>query len=82
MNKKYSKCFQYAATVTLNQEEIKTNSQRKTKSKPYKNKFNWEGINYPSEKDDWKKFERNSLTITLNVLHNKKEKHMKNKLWF
>ena len=25
--------------------------------------FNWEGINYQSEKDDWKKSEKNNLTI-------------------
>ena len=26
-----------------------------TKTKPFINKYNWEKINYPSEKDDWKK---------------------------
>ena len=31
------------------------------------NKYNWEGINYPSKKYDWKKFERNNVTIALNV---------------
>ena len=30
-------------------------------------KYNWEGINYPSKKGDWKKFERNNVTIPLNV---------------
>ena len=29
-------------------------------------------MNYPSEKDDWKKFEKNNLTIALNVLHVKR----------
>ena len=38
------------------------------------NKYKWEGINFPSEKDDWKKFEKNNATIALNVLHVKKEK--------
>ena len=38
------------------------------------NTYNWEGINYPSEKDDWKKFEKNNVTIALNVLYAKKEK--------
>ena len=37
-------------------------------------KINWEGINFPSEKDDWKKFEKNNLTIALNVLYAKREK--------
>ena len=38
------------------------------------NKYNWEGMNYPSEKDDWKKFEKHILTIALTVFHSKKEK--------
>ena len=38
------------------------------------NTYNWEGINYPSEKDDWKKFEKNNVTIAFNVLYAKKEK--------
>ena len=45
-----------------------------TKIKPFINKYNWEGINFPSEKDDWKKFEENNLTIAVNVLYAKKEK--------
>ena len=34
----------------------------------------WEGINYSSQKDDWEKFEKNNVTIALNVLYAKKEK--------
>ena len=45
-----------------------------TKIKSFINKYNWEGINFPSEKDDWKKFEKNNVTIALNVLYAKKEK--------
>ena len=58
----------------LNYEEIKKDPQRITKIKPFINKYNWEGINYPSEKDDWKKFERNYVTIALNHFYAKKEK--------
>ena len=42
INKKYNKCFQYAATVLLIYEEIKKNSQKITKMKPWnleRNKF-------------------------------------------
>ena len=35
---------------------------------------NYEEINYPSEKDNWKKIGKNSLTIALNVLYAKNEK--------
>ena len=45
-----------------------------TKIKPFINKFDWEGINFPSEKDDWKKFEKNNVTIAHNVLYAKKRK--------
>ena len=49
INKKDNKCFQYAATVALNYEEIKKDSQRITKIKPFINKYNWERINFPSK---------------------------------
>ena len=49
-NKKDKKCFQYAVTVTLNHEEIKKYPQRITKIKPFINKYNWEGIYFPSKK--------------------------------
>ena len=37
---------------------IKRNLQRITKIEPFISKYNWEGINAPSEKDDWKKCEK------------------------
>ena len=38
--------------------------------------YNREGINFPSEKDDWQKLEKNIVTIALNVLYAKKEKNI------
>ena len=58
----------------LNHEEIKKDTQRITKIKPFINKYNWEGINFPSQKDNWKKVEKNNVTIALNVFYAKKEK--------
>ena len=49
INKKYNKCFQYAITVALNYEEIKKDPQRITKIKPFINKYNWKGINFPKK---------------------------------
>ena len=34
------------------------------------------GINFPSEKNYWKKFEKNNLTIALNVCMLKKKKYI------
>ena len=39
--------------------------------KEFINKYNWKGINYPSEVDDWERFDKNNLTI---FLINKKKK--------
>ena len=72
INKKDNKCFQYAVTVALNYEGIKKHPQRITKNKPFINKYNWEGINYPSE-NDWEKIKKNNVTIA-DVLYTKKEK--------
>ena len=38
------------------------------------NKYKWEVINFPSEKDDKKKFDKNNPKITFNVQYMKNEK--------
>ena len=56
------------------------NQKRSTKNKQkfslFINKYNLEGINFPSEKDDSKIFEKYNLKNVLNVLHAKKEKYI------
>ena len=80
-------------TVVLNHEQIKKDSQIITKVKLFIDKYNWEGINCSSKKDDWKKIEKNKIMIVLNVLYTKKERIfllmfqsitqiLKNKLFF
>ena len=44
-----------------------------TQIKSFINK-NWDGINFPSENDDWEKLEKNNVTISFNVSYDKKEK--------
>ena len=61
-------------TVALNHEEIKKCLQRITKIKSFINKYNWEERNFPSEKNDWEKLEKNNVAIALNVLYAKKER--------
>ena len=41
--------------------------------KMFINKYNWEGINYQSKLDDWKRFQKNNPTITHNILYTKKK---------
>ena len=60
----------------MDYQRIKKDLQKISKLKPYINQYNWKDINFPSHKEDWKKFEQNNKEITLNilfVLHNKKE---------
>ena len=52
INKKDKKCFQYVVTLVLNHKQMKEDPQRRTKIKP------WEEIIFPSEKDDWKIFDK------------------------
>ena len=61
------------ATVALNHEKIGKNSQKISKTKPFINNYNRKWINYPSGKDDWKKFEKNNQGIALKVLYVKKD---------
>ena len=67
------KCFQYAATIALNYEEIESHPEIVSNIKPFINKYDWEGINYPSKKDESKMFERNNPTIATNILYIKEK---------
>ena len=49
------------------------NPERITNIKTFINEYKWKGINFPSQENDWKKFEENNVTIALNVLYAKKE---------
>ena len=52
--------------------KINKTSTKNNKIKLFIDKHNWKGINFPSERDDWKKCEKNNITIALNVLSAKK----------
>ena len=71
-----NKCFQYVVNVPLNHEQMGKHPEIIAKIKTITNKYNWEKINFPSERDDWKKIEKNNVTIALNVLYvNKRKKY-------
>ena len=69
-------CFQNALDDALNYQTIKANPERISKLKSYINQYNWKDIKFPSDKENWKKFEQNNKEITLNILfvpNNEKE---------
>ena len=61
-------CFQYTLTVALNHQQIKNHPERISNLKPFIDQYNWKGINFPSQKEDWKEFESNNKSIALNIL--------------
>ena len=72
MNKEDKKCFQWAVTATLDNEQIKEEPQRIKKIKTVTDIYDLEGKSHSSEKNDWKKIEKNNQIIALNVLFTKK----------
>ena len=69
--------FQNVLDDALNYQAIETHTERISKLKPYINKYNCEGINFPSGSKEWQKFERNNKTIAPNVLYVKRNKKNK-----
>ena len=61
--------FQYASTVALNYQNIKNNPEKISKIERFIDQYNWKEINFPSHNKDWKKFELNNKSITLNILY-------------
>ena len=70
---KGDECLKYKEMVALIFEKIKWNPERFSNLKPFINKYKWKGINYPSEKNDWKAFEKNNLIIIRNILYIKEK---------
>ena len=75
-NDNNDKDFQNALDDALNYQTIEKDSQRKSKLKPYINKYNWKGIEFPAGSKEQQKFERNNNTITLNMLYVKQKKYV------
>ena len=68
-NKDDDKCFQYPLTVAVNYDRIENHPERVRKVKPFIKQYDWSEINFPSNVNDWKKFELNNKSIALNVFY-------------
>ena len=53
--------------MALNHKDIGRDPQRTSRIKPFISKYNWKDINFPAGPHDWKKFEHNNNTITLDI---------------
>ena len=68
--------FRNALNDALNYQNIETHPERISKLKPYINKYNWKGVDFPAGPKDREKFERNNKKIALSILfipHNTKK---------
>ena len=59
---------QNALNSSLDYQRSKKEPQKISELKPYIYQYNWKGIKFPSDKEDWKKFEQDNKEIALNVL--------------
>ena len=69
-------CFQYSIAAALKHQEIGNHPERISNIKPFIDKYNWKGIDFPAGAKDWEKFEKNNKEVALNILyvpHNTKE---------
>ena len=73
----FSSYFFNVVTVPLNYEKIELHPERASNIKPFINKYNWRGINYPSKIDDWKTFEKDNQTIAQTIFYILKKKYEK-----
>ena len=62
------KCFQYAATLALNLDNIDNHPERISEIKPFIDQYNWKDIDFPPTNKDWRKLELNN-DIALNILY-------------
>ena len=63
-----NKDSQNALSNALNYQNIETHPERISILKPYIGNYNWEGIDFPAEPKDWKKFEPSNKKTALNIL--------------
>ena len=69
------KCFQYAATLALNFDNINSHPEKISKIRPFIDQYNRKDIDFSAASKDWKKLELNNK-VALNILfvpHNTKK---------
>ena len=72
-----NKCFQYAVVAALYHPEIANHPERIGYLEPFINRYNWTGITYLTQSNQWSKFEKQNPTIALNMLEIEGEKRVR-----
>ena len=71
------KCFQYAVVAALHHAEIANHPERIVNLEPFINRYNWDGIMFPTQSNQWSKFEKQNPTVALNILYIEGEKKVR-----
>ena len=61
-------CFQYILTIALNHKQIKNHLERISNHKLFIDQYNWKGMNFPLQREYFKKFESNSKSVAHIIL--------------
>ena len=75
-NTKDDHCFACSIVASIHNNEIGHHPDRISKLIPFIKKYDWNGINFPTEQKDWDRFERDNKDVALNILsvHSTKKK--------
>ena len=76
-NRRDDKCFQYAVVAALHHAEIDSHPERIENLEPFINRYNWDGITFPTQINQWSKFEKQNPAIALNILYIEGEKKVR-----
>ena len=60
--------FSICCDSCINYKNIPKDPKRTSEIMPFTDQYNWKEINFPSHKNDWKRFESNNKSIALNIL--------------
>ncbi len=72
-----NECFKWAVISALHHEDIGVHPERISKLKPYIDRYDWSGIDFPTPSTQWKKFEKQNPNVALNVLVIEAEKEIR-----
>ena len=67
-NTKNDCCLAHSIIISIHSDEIGKNAYRISKLKPFIDRYDWSDANFPSEKKDWDRIERQNKVIALNIL--------------
>ena len=65
-------CFKWAVLAAVHREDLGAHQERIAKLRAYEDRYNWEGITFPTPASHWSKFERQNPEVALNILYGAK----------